>query len=335
MMPLFSILESFFFLCLAISFVLILLMVHHFKKRLDAMEKSNQTIADICKSLIGEIEQVKTLAHNPAAASSTPLPPSHSSSSFSSSPPQMPKDGEFIFTSSAPMGMPMDIGMMGRNIPPEYIPDFTETLFRKILVTDDVLQDTPEEPSEPLNITEYDTEELDDVESCSTNESNTEDDLEPMEEVDTVSNVPLDENDGSEIILKIDSEFPQDSRVEELLSDSSEPNLDRSSSDTIEISPIDTMTAATTVALELELDPSSSSSQAESKDIIQVTKLNETDPLEETISEMSETENEKHNRSSLQKMNVQMLRAIVIREGLCTDPAKIKKPELIQMILGE
>lgn len=335
MMPLFSILESFFFLCLAISFVLILLMVHHFKKRLDAMEKSNQTIADICKSLIGEIEQVKTLAHNPDAASSTPLPPSHSSSSFSSSPPQMPKDGEFIFTSSAPMGMPMDIGMMGRNIPPEYIPDFTETLFRKILVTDDVLQDTPEEPSEPLNITEYDTEELDDVESCSTNESNTEDDLEPMEEVDAVSNVPLDEIDGSEIILKIDSEFPQDSRVEELVSDSSEPNLDRSSSDTIEISPIDTMTAATTVALELELDPSSSSSQAESKDIIQVTKLNETDPLEETISEMSETENEKHNRSSLQKMNVQMLRAIVIREGLCTDPAKIKKPELIQMILGE
>ena len=335
MMPLFSILESFFFLCLAISFVLILLMVHHFKKRLDAMEKSNQTIADICKSLIGEIEQVKTLAHNPDAASSTPLPPSHSSSSFSSSPPQMPKDGEFIFTSSAPMGMPMDIGMMGRNIPPEYIPDFTETLFRKILVTDDVLQDTPEEPSEPLNITEYDTEELDDVESCSTNESNTEDDLEPMEEVDAVSNVPLDEIDGSEIILKIDSEFPQDSRVEELVSDSSEPNLDRSSSDTIEISPIDTMTAATTMALELELDPSSSSSQAESKDIIQVTKLNETDPLEETISEMSETENEKHNRSSLQKMNVQMLRAIVIREGLCTDPAKIKKPELIQMILGE
>ena len=335
MMPLFSILESFFFLCLAISFVLILLMVHHFKKRLDAMEKSNQTIADICKSLIGEIEQVKTLAHNPAAASSTPPPPSHSSSSFSSSLPQMPKDGEFIFTSSAPMGMPMDIGMMGRNIPPEYIPDFTETLFRKILVTDDVLQDTPEEPSEPLNIIEYDTEELDDVESCSTNESNTEDDLEPMEEVDAVSNVPLDEIDGSEIILKIDSEFPQDSRVEELVSDSSEPNLDRSSSDTIEISPIDTMTAATTMALELELDPSSSSSQSESKDIIQVTKLNETDPLEETISEMSETENEKHNRSSLQKMNVQMLRAIVIREGLCTDPAKIKKPELIQMILGE
>lgn len=335
MMPLFSILESFFFLCLAISFVLILLMVHHFKKRLDAMEKSNQTIADICKSLIGEIEQVKTLAHNPAATRSTPPPPSHSSSSFSSSPPQMPKDGEFIFTSSAPMGMPMDIGMMGRNIPPEYIPDFTETLFRKILVTDDVLQDTPEEPSEPLNIIEYDTEELDDVESCSTDESNTEDDLEPMEEVDTVSNVPLDEIDGSEIILKIDREFPQDSRVEELVSDSSEPNLDRSSSDTIEISPIDTMTAATTMALELELDPSSASSQAEPKDIIQVTKLNETDPLEETMSEMSETENEKHNRSSLQKMNVQMLRAIVIREGLCTDPAKIKKPELIQMILGE
>lgn len=332
MMPLFSILESFFFLCLAISFVLILLMVHHFKKRLDAMEKSNQVIADICKSLIGEIDQVKTLTHN-AATSSTPLPPSHSSSSFSSSPPQMPKDGEYIFTSSAPMGMPMDIGMMGRNIPPEYIPDFTETLFRKILVSNDVLQENTEDATEPLNITEYDTEELDDVESCSTNESDTEDDLEPMEEMDVSTDFPLGEIHDSEVVLKVDSEFPQDSRVEELLSDSSEPNLDSSTSDTIEISPIDTATAAATMVLEPELE--STGMGDDSKDIIQVTKLNETDPLEETVSEMSETETEKHNRSSLQKMNVQMLRAIVIREGLCTEPSKLKKLELIQLILGE
>ena len=69
--------------------------------------------------------------------------------------------------------------------------------------------------------------------------------------------------------------------------------------------------------------------------MIQVTKLEETEPIDDAVSEFSEMDVERRNKTSLQKLNVQMLRAMVIREGLCTDPSKMKKNELIQLVLNE
>ena len=59
MVNIFSLLESFLFLFLGISFILVLLMVYHFKKRLDVMEKKNETLGDICKTMVRQIEQIK------------------------------------------------------------------------------------------------------------------------------------------------------------------------------------------------------------------------------------------------------------------------------------
>ena len=58
-MTLFSLLESLFFMSLALSFFLIFLMVYHFKKRIDALDRKNETLGDICKTLIKEIDLVK------------------------------------------------------------------------------------------------------------------------------------------------------------------------------------------------------------------------------------------------------------------------------------
>ena len=33
-------------------------------------------------------------------------------------------------------------------------------------------------------------------------------------------------------------------------------------------------------------------------------------------------------------MNLQMLRTMVIRDGLCTEPSKMKKQELIELVLS-
>jgi fucose permease len=46
MMNIFSLLESFFFFFLGLSFILILLMVYHFKKRLDVLEKTNESLGE-------------------------------------------------------------------------------------------------------------------------------------------------------------------------------------------------------------------------------------------------------------------------------------------------
>lgn len=58
-MTLFSLLESLFFMSLALSFFLIFLMVYHFKKRIDSLDRKNETLGGICKTLIKEIDLVK------------------------------------------------------------------------------------------------------------------------------------------------------------------------------------------------------------------------------------------------------------------------------------
>lgn len=51
--------ETFFFISLGISFILIFLMVYHFKNRVDSLEQSNVALADICKTMVYEMETIK------------------------------------------------------------------------------------------------------------------------------------------------------------------------------------------------------------------------------------------------------------------------------------
>ena len=51
--------ETFFFISLGISFLLIFLMVYHFKNRVDSLEQSNVALADICKTMVYEMETIK------------------------------------------------------------------------------------------------------------------------------------------------------------------------------------------------------------------------------------------------------------------------------------
>lgn len=221
-MTFFALLESFFFMSLALSFFLILLMVYHFKKRMDALEKKNDTIADICKELLKDIDQMKT-----------------TSKPMFLSPQNMPFPGtqpEFTFGSfPTEMEMPSDFNPV-------------EELYKHIKVS--------EEP-QPLDFTIHDNQELENVESCGSDSEESHSQMDESEE--TMEEIPI--NDEPEI---------------------------------------------------------------------HVTKLDETDPLEE-VSVITESEN-KMTKSALQKMTVQMLKTLVIRDGLCTDPSKMKKAELIEMI---
>ena len=71
MMSLFSLLESFFFLFLGLTFVLILLMVYHFKKRLDVLEKTNESLGDVCKSIVEEMEGLKHVVRSTSYGTTT------------------------------------------------------------------------------------------------------------------------------------------------------------------------------------------------------------------------------------------------------------------------
>lgn len=59
-MSVFNFMETFFFISLGITFVLILLLVYHFKQRLSAIEEKSDTMFDIINNVVQEITSVKT-----------------------------------------------------------------------------------------------------------------------------------------------------------------------------------------------------------------------------------------------------------------------------------
>jgi cobalamin biosynthesis protein CobT len=59
-MSTFNFIESFFMLSLGITFVLIVLLVYHFKQRLGSMEQKCDTMFDIVQNLVKELNMVKT-----------------------------------------------------------------------------------------------------------------------------------------------------------------------------------------------------------------------------------------------------------------------------------
>jgi len=72
--------ETFFFISLGITFVLILLLVYHFKQRLSAIEEKNDTMFDIINNIVQELTTVKTfVVANMAQQSNfiTPAPTSY------------------------------------------------------------------------------------------------------------------------------------------------------------------------------------------------------------------------------------------------------------------
>lgn len=65
-MGFFNFVETFFFVSLAITFVLIMMLVYHFKERLSALEKKSNTIVEIMNNMVKEITMTKQqLVHHP------------------------------------------------------------------------------------------------------------------------------------------------------------------------------------------------------------------------------------------------------------------------------
>ena len=59
-MEFFNFVETFFFISLAITFILIMMLVYHFKERLSVLEQKTNTMFDIINNIVQEIQGIKT-----------------------------------------------------------------------------------------------------------------------------------------------------------------------------------------------------------------------------------------------------------------------------------
>ena len=288
-MTFFSLLESFFFLSLGLTFLLVVLLVYHFKRRIDSLEKRIETLTDVTKTMLMD-----------STAASSSKPPS--STSFMNSYLNLPKtDGPVVFTQYP--------NQESHEFPPDWNP--VDDVYKNIIVSN-------------MNISQDDGDD--------------------------------DDDDGSESGESGDS---SEDGIREINDDTSDPEqqppiLNYHVEETVELNEIDIEVIPSSTEQEDEKVDEQHSTVVESTDEslsledlgisdIQVTKIVETveDDDANTVDASVLTEDPDvvgvqsvSSKKSLQKMSVQMLRAMVIRDGLCTEPSKMKKKELIDLVLS-
>ena len=153
-MGFFSLLETFFFISLAITFVLIIMLVYHFKGRLVSIEDRYHTIFEIVNSLVKEMKNLRdTMAQTQALAqaqSQAPPPSPVERSPFGGSASGFPTELFRLFQSGPGM-FPTTRG----NEEEEYEEDDEEDEqdgYKKIVVSDTELDSEDEDDYDENNV---------------------------------------------------------------------------------------------------------------------------------------------------------------------------------------
>jgi hypothetical protein len=293
-MTFFSIFESFFFLSLGMSFFLILLMVYYFKKRVDILDNKYETLADISKTIVKELELIREIPHSSMFLSPQNLtfPKLHTTNA-----PDARNDsyGTNINISTFPTETNFFSSSMSNPF---------EELYKKIIISNDMLESDQE--TEPVQYKINDTVEVDDLDSYISDNDNDNDNEEEEEEEDYTEDYEEEKRDRNEE----DVHGMQEETIENVILDAFT---------------IHTLPIPATVPGDLDVDGT-----------VHVMKMDDIDNTEGSVLTVEpdiEQDTTKMTKSTLQKMTVQMLRTIAIRDGICTDPSKFKKLELINMIL--
>ena len=291
-MGVFNFIETFFFISLGITFVLILLLVYHFKQRLNSIEQKSDTMFEIINNIVKEITAVKQFCMQPI------------------------RQNSFI-----PHLSPSTIQINLESIP-EVEPHLEITSVRD--EESDIDEDTDNEDTDDEDT---DNEDTDDDESVSSSDSD-------------ISHV----KHSNKIIVSDDelsvNSFPPKlpTRIDELLVDSTELLVDSAEAfvDSAESTKIITLNSDN-----LPLNPVIESSDIDLIDGIKIIKKTDqeieygmfktiTPPINDI--QLSANPLMENTMDIYNKMSTTELKAMVIQKGLNTEPSKMKRPRLLQLL---
>jgi hypothetical protein len=301
-MGFFSFIESFFFLSLGITFVLIFLMVFHFKQRVEQLEKKSENMLELCNGLVQQLHSLKThCMSNPPA--------------FFSRPPSDAKLSENItFSTSSPIPIP-DLATTTGPFNKIVVPDFNDD--DEIEVQDSEEEDIEvqdsegeeeeeeEEEDEPIDVSlELETEELvfETTDEFRGDLSAIEEDVEELKEVELLAEIKEEEAKEVELLAEL--------KEVDLLAEVVE-----------ELKEVELLAEVVEEAKEVEL-------------LAEVKEELKEEAKEELKEEAKEVEPEKSEKEGddYKNMSVQQLRNQVLAKGLSTNPSKMKRPELIRLL---
>jgi hypothetical protein len=235
-MGLFSFIETFFFVSLGITFILILLLVYHFRQRFTALEQKCDTMFELINNIVTELNTVRNVQHG-----------------------FHPEEENIIFH-------------------PETMMQHAHHLVRLNSVEDEVESDEDEDSDDESGEEESSGDESDDEESSD------------------------DENDDKSVkIILLEN---TDNGMLSELPDEMNYMSDNENESNVEILGLNDAEPFVVEKLEIK-------------------------HLEKIYNEPS---HEEHSDDVYRKMNIQTLKALVITKGLCSDPSKMKKNELLKML---
>jgi hypothetical protein len=319
-MGLFNFIETFFFISLGITFVLILLLVYHFKQRMSTLEQKGDTMFEIINNIVEELTSIKREL----------VKQTFNEKSFFSNIPS--------FSLSS---IPNTSNVSEQKLEP-VIEEENE---------DEVVDEASESESEDENEDEDESESEDEDESEGEddNESEGEDDNESVMDEDAVveldDSIEYDYDEGdeyeddkdikankqdyynsSDTVNEVNEELveAEDVIFQEVLTENGDESVPPLEPIVQESEGVQESVKIVT----LDLDESVSTEETKELDVIHTSE----EVLDVCPTEEPDAEYSKEDMDAFKKMTIQQLKSIVLKKGLSTDVGKLKKNELIRIL---
>jgi len=270
--------ETFFFISLGITFVLILLLVYHFKQRLSTLETKSDTMLDIVNNVVKEMGVIKVIA------SSRP-PSNHPLSSFMEN--QRPLND----------------------------------LFSKMSMNNIEVNE--------ININENDIKDVQEIHLAEPEPCDSSDEDDSDEEVsddESESDKELDSDDEDEKVVVSDDDDSVKSKEEEKEEEVSEEEIEEEKEEEVSEEEIEEEKEEVKV---IQVDESSVESIVESIVEESTIIVNKLEPEENDIVSDASSDDP---MEEYKKLAPAALKALIISKGYATDVAKMKKPQLLQIL---
>lgn len=289
-MSIFNFIETFFFISLGITFVLISLLVYHFRQRIIVLESKNDTMFEIINNIVKELTNVRNsiLYMNPDST-------------------------KLMETSNL---MKKHFEYMDTQFDDEYVipPQIHHTMVEDYeIVKED--GDTSEEDSDEEDTSEEDSEDTNEEDSEDTSEDDNEDTSDESEEEEDDSEA---EDDTQKIVVSLEAEEIQLEQPVKVI------NVNIESTD-LEIEEINDLGTDDNHSLEEE-------------QLIDIDVNAETVIVHKILDELDKnadkeiTVEESKPKDVYKNMTTNQLKQLVITKGLSTNPSKLKKNELLQLL---
>ena len=289
-MGVFNFIETFFFISLGVTILLVALLVYHFKQRINSLEQRYDTLFDIVNNVV---KQLRNIQNNSIQSSQTYLAEriNPTLSSYTSTPNYAnivystqndntdSNDNNFVLNHVHSIRHPFDLG--------------------NTMLTSKNIISAIEEESENNSVNESEIESLNESEESSENESDSD---------DSVVSIPINKN---KLVVSDDEENDEPSIISDNIKYVNVVHLEQENTseniESIVLNDIEDITE---------------------DDHVNVKKIEL--PIEEL--EIAETFVKPNPREIYKKMNISTLKITVIEKGLCSDPSKLKKAELLKLL---